>query len=47
MESCANLAEELVPINIIINFIGTSNFVNKKRIFHIPESFYEEEERQK
>ena len=26
---------------------GTSNFVNKKRTFAIPDSFYEEEERQK
>lgn len=26
---------------------GTSNFVNKKRTFHIPESFIEEEERQR
>lgn len=26
---------------------GTSNFVNKKRTFTIPESFYEEEERQR
>ena len=24
---------------------GTSNFVNKKRTFHIPETFIEEEER--
>jgi hypothetical protein len=26
---------------------GTSNFVNKKRTFTIPETFYEEEERQR
>ena len=28
-------------------YLGTSNFVNKKRTFHIPESYYEEEERQR
>ena len=27
--------------------IGTANFVNKKRTFNLPESFMEEEERQK
>ena len=26
---------------------GTSNFVNRKRTFHIPETFLEEEERQR
>lgn len=27
--------------------VGTSNFVNRKRTFTIPESYYEEEERQR
>jgi hypothetical protein len=26
---------------------GTSNFVNKKRVFHIPETYFEEEDRQR
>ena len=31
----------------LIKSIGTSNFVNKKRVFHIPDLYYEEEDRQR